>query len=79
MSANTASRMESHAPPGAIQVTQRTYDRLRDRYELRLGGTIDVKGKGPLSICLLIGPARTKPHLRALVRSARRVTTQARS
>jgi class 3 adenylate cyclase len=76
---NTASRMESHAPPGAIQVTQRTYDRLRDRYELRLRGTIDVKGKGPLSTYLLIGPARTKPHLRALVRSARRVTTQARS
>jgi guanylate cyclase len=42
---NTASRMESHAPPGAIQVTQRTYDRLRDRYELRLRGTIDVKAR----------------------------------
>jgi adenylate cyclase len=56
---NTASRMESHAPPGAIQVTERTYHRLRDRYELRPRGTIEVKGKGPLSTYLLIGPLET--------------------
>ncbi|MDQ2939718.1 MAG: adenylate/guanylate cyclase domain-containing protein, partial [Actinomycetota bacterium] len=43
---NTASRMESHAPPGTIQVTERTFDCLRHRYELRPRGTIDVKGKG---------------------------------
>jgi guanylate cyclase len=53
---NTASRMESHAPPGAIQVTERTSDRLRDRYELRPRGTIEVKGKSPLTTYLLIGP-----------------------
>jgi guanylate cyclase len=57
---NTASRMESHAPPGAIQVTGRTYHRLRDRYELRPRGTIEVKGKGPLSTYLLIGPRETE-------------------
>jgi guanylate cyclase len=57
---NTASRMESHAPPGAIQVTQRTYGRLRDRYELRPRGTIEVKGKGPLSTYLLIGPRKNQ-------------------
>jgi adenylate cyclase len=27
---NTASRMESHAPTGTIQVTERTYRRLED-------------------------------------------------
>jgi class 3 adenylate cyclase len=53
---NTASRMESHAPPGTIQVTQRTYDSLQDQYELRPRGTIEVKGKGPLATYLLIGP-----------------------
>jgi guanylate cyclase len=53
---NTASRMESHAPLGTVQVTQRTYDRLRDRYELRPRGTVEVKSKGPLSTYLLIGP-----------------------
>jgi guanylate cyclase len=53
---NTASRMESHAPPGTIQVTQRTYDRLRGRYQLRPRGMVEVKGKGPLNTYLLIGP-----------------------
>jgi class 3 adenylate cyclase len=52
---NTASRMESHAPPSTIQVTQRTYDQLSNRYELRSRGTIEIKGKGPLSTYLLIG------------------------
>ena len=52
---NTASRMESHGVPGAIQVTERTYERLRDRYELRRRGTIEVKGKGPMTTYLLLG------------------------
>jgi adenylate cyclase len=53
---NTASRMESHAPPGNIQVTERTFDRLRHSYELRPRGAIEVKGKGPMSPYLLLGP-----------------------
>ena len=53
---NTASRMESHAPPGTIQVTERTYERLRHRYELRQRGMIEVKGKGPMTCYLLVGP-----------------------
>jgi adenylate cyclase len=53
---NTASRMESHAEPGTIQVTERTFDRLRHRYELRPRGTIEVKGKGPMNPYLLLGP-----------------------
>jgi class 3 adenylate cyclase len=52
---NTASRMESHALPSSIQVTQRAYDRLQDRYELQPRGTVEVKGKGPLSTYLLVG------------------------
>jgi adenylate cyclase len=53
---NTASRMESHALPGTIQVTERAYERLRHRYELRQRGMIEVKGKGPMTCYLLIGP-----------------------
>jgi class 3 adenylate cyclase len=53
---NTASRMESHALPGTIQITERAYDRLRERYELRPRGRINVKGKGSMSPYLLIGP-----------------------
>jgi guanylate cyclase len=52
--------MESHALPGTIQVTQRAYERLRHRYELRRRGTIEVKGKGPMPCYLLIG-GRTDP------------------
>ena len=52
---NTASRMQSHAPRGAIQVTARTFDRLRHRYELRARGTIEVKGKGLMRPYLLLG------------------------
>jgi adenylate cyclase len=52
---NTASRMESHALPGTIQVTERMYKRLRRHYELRPRGTIEVKGKGPMSPYVLLG------------------------
>jgi adenylate cyclase len=51
---NTASRMESHGVPGAIQVTGRVYKRLRSNYELRRRGTIDVKGKDPMITYLLL-------------------------
>ena len=52
---NTASRMESHGLPGAIQVTEHTYERLRHRYELRRRGTIEIKGKEATGTYLLIG------------------------
>ncbi len=52
---NTASRMEAHGEPSTIQVTERVYERLRDRFELRRRGTIDVKGKGPMTSYVLIG------------------------
>ena len=53
---NTASRMESHALPGTIQVTERACERLRHRFELGRRGTIEVKGKGPMACYQLIGP-----------------------
>jgi len=51
---NTASRMESHGLPGEIQVTERVCERLRERYELSQRGTIEVKGKGPMTTYLLL-------------------------
>jgi len=42
--------------PGTIQVTERAYERLRHRYELRERGMIEVRGKGPMTCYLLIGP-----------------------
>jgi class 3 adenylate cyclase len=52
---NTASRMESHAPAGAIQVTERVQERLRLAYELDSRGPIEVKGKGTVATYLLMG------------------------
>ncbi len=57
---NTASRMESHGLPGAIQVTEHAYERLRHRYELRRRGTIEIKGKDPMTTYLLIGRQDTR-------------------
>ena len=50
---NTASRMESHGIPGCIQVTQATYERLRDKYLFEERGVIQVKGKGEMMTYLL--------------------------
>jgi class 3 adenylate cyclase len=52
---NTASRMESTGVPGCIQVTERTYRRLRDRYRFERRGPVEVKGKGELVTWFLVG------------------------
>ena len=52
---NTASRMESHAEPGTIQVTERAAARLGDRFALAPRGAIDVKGKGSMPVYVLTG------------------------
>ena len=52
---NTASRMESHGIPGAIQVTTSTYNLLEDKYVFQERGVISVKGKGEMKTYLLIG------------------------
>src|SRR5215216_2140972 len=52
---NTASRMESHGVPGCIQVTERTYQRLRDGYRFQRRGPIPVRGMGELVTYLLVG------------------------
>src|ERR671913_2455788 len=52
---NTASRMESHGVPGCIQVTARTYQRLRDCYRFERRGPIQVKGKGEIVTYFLEG------------------------
>lgn len=59
---NTASRMESHGIPGAIQVTERAYEQLRGHYDLRERGTIEVKGKGPMTTYLLLSRRHARPE-----------------
>lgn len=55
---NTASRMESHGVAGCIQVTARTYQRLRGGYRFERRGPIQVKGKGEMVTYFLVGRNR---------------------
>ena len=52
---NTASRMESHGVPDAIQCSEAAYEELRDRYAFEPRGEIDVKGMGRMPTFLLVG------------------------
>jgi len=51
---NTASRMESHGVPGRIQVTERTYRRLKDDFDFECRGPVEVKGKGEMVTWFLV-------------------------
>ncbi|MGH3927410.1 MAG: adenylate/guanylate cyclase domain-containing protein, partial [Pseudonocardiaceae bacterium] len=53
---NTASRMEEHGTPGEIQITRETYELLKDEFDCRPRGTIQVKGKGEMETWYLHGP-----------------------
>ncbi len=52
---NTASRMEAEGVAGCVQVTARTYQRLRYGYRLERRGSIRVKGKGEMVTYFLLG------------------------
>ncbi len=52
---NTASRMESHGIPGEIQVSEATFELLKDKFVFEERGVVEVKGKGPMRTYLLRG------------------------
>ncbi len=52
---NVASRMESSGEPGKIQVSETTYEVLKDKYIFQNRGLISVKGKGEMLTYWLIG------------------------
>lgn len=52
---NTASRMESHGVAGGIQVTEVTYQKLKDQYSFENRGRVFIKGKGDMNTYLLLG------------------------
>lgn len=51
---NIASRMESQGLPDRIQVSETTFERLREKFEFERRGTIEVKGKGPMATFFLL-------------------------
>ncbi len=52
---NTASRLETTAPPGSIQVSAAVVDALGGDFELAPRGPVELKGKGPTEAYLLLG------------------------
>lgn len=56
---NSASRMESHAPAGAIQVTERTGVLLQPQFLLSRRDAVQVKGKGLMTTYLLLRRRRS--------------------
>lgn len=52
---NDASRLQQEGVPGAIQVTESTYWRLRNRYEFEERGTLSLKHGEQLNAFLLTG------------------------
>ena len=51
---NTASRMESHGEAGKIQVTQATYEILKDEFTFEPRGVMEIKGKGQMKTWFLV-------------------------
>ena len=56
-SVNMASRMESHGVRGAIQITECTWRLVKDRFQCKDIGTIDVKGVGLTRVWHVVGDA----------------------
>jgi adenylate cyclase len=52
---NIASRMESHSLAGTIQITETTYERLKEHYIFEDRGIIHIKGKGEMQTYFLAG------------------------
>ena len=52
---NVASGMESSGIPGKIQVTETTYQLLKDQYQFLERGLIPIKGKGEMMTYWLVG------------------------
>lgn len=52
---NVASRMESSGLPGRIQVTENTYNLIKDDFVMEYRGSIEIKGKGQMVTYWLLG------------------------
>ena len=53
-SVNIASRMESHGYNGAIQITEATYQLIKDEFNCAPQGRVNVKGKGEMNVWFVV-------------------------
>ncbi len=54
---NTASRMESSGAVGKVNISEATYELVKDAFRCEYRGEIEVKGKGKLGMYFVKGPA----------------------
>ena len=53
---NMASRLESHGVPGRIQVSEAVQRRIQGWCKCEPRGLVELKGKGPTNVFLVVGP-----------------------
>jgi adenylate cyclase len=58
---NTAGRMQTDGMPGRIQITQATYELLKDEFVCEPRGTVLIKGKGEMETWYLVGRREAVP------------------
>jgi class 3 adenylate cyclase len=63
---NLASRLETNAEPGRFLVSESTIGELRDRYEFGPSEILEVKGKGPTTVRILLGRHSSAPVMAPL-------------
>lgn len=59
---NLASRLEENAGPGRFLVSESTARELTDRYDLGSSEIVDLKGKGPTTVRVLLGRRSHAPR-----------------
>jgi len=47
---NTAARMEQHSAPGKVNISQSTYELVKDKFHCEYRGEIEAKGKGKMGM-----------------------------
>ena len=47
---NTAARMEQHSQPGRINLSEKTYELVKDRFTFTCRGEIEAKNKGAMKM-----------------------------
>jgi class 3 adenylate cyclase len=57
---NLAKRLESNCEPGRINISQETYNLIKDHFECEYRGCIEAKGKGEIDMYFVVSP---KPFL----------------
>ncbi len=55
--------MESHGPPGKVQITQATCELLKDQFVCEPRGPLEVKGVGEVKTWFLVGERHGEDRL----------------